>query len=119
MSLSLASSCDFPASVSLYYPLCIHASTLESLSSVPGSTMGTAPIVPILDTTRALTMVEAFTSGQNSSVPVMCWYIICALSIIIWTDTNSSSSSTIYFAPKYSLRCNCGADLQTSVMFSL
>ena len=69
--------------------------------------MCTAPTVPSLNVSRTLTMAEALKSGQGSSLYTAAPSVLAPSA----SDTNLPSSSSTYFAPKYSTVQSCGADL--------
>ena len=105
---SLTFSSDFLASVNSYPPLGLYASTAVPVSAPPGAVVCTAPTVPSLDASRTLTMAEALKSGQGSSLSPAAPSVLDPST----SDTTLPSSSSTYFAPKYSLRSTCGADLR-------
>ena len=112
-SAPLTFSSDSLASVNSYPPLGLHASTAVPVSAPPGSVVCTAPTVPSLDASRTLTMAEALKSGQGSSLSPAAPSVLDSST----SDTTLPSSSSTYFAPKYSLRSTCGADLRCLNIF--
>ena len=110
---SLTFSSDSLASVNSYPPLELHASTAVPVSAPPGTVVCTAPTVPFLVASRTLTMAEALKSGQGSSLSPAAPSVLDPST----SDTTLPSSSSTYFAPKYSLRSTCGADLRCLNIF--